>query len=199
VTLQERISKLEPRERTLLMGFAAFVAALIFLGLPYLLLKSVSDKRGENQEIRDYIDKVNESRSKIEQKRSQRDSLLARYAKTVPANFIEEAAKQNNVEIADTNKKPDIPHGKKFVEHVELIHIHKAGLLGLSKMLERIETAGYPLAVTRLDVKPRAGEADSYDVEAGISTFERKPDTTKPGSDKNAKPDGSADSGSDVP
>jgi general secretion pathway protein M len=194
VTLSERIAKLEPRERTLLLGLAALFGALLFLGLPYYLVKSVSDRRAQNQEIRDYIDKVQESRAKIEEKRAEHDALVARYDRTVPANFVDEAAKSNDVEIAETSKKPDVPHGKKFVEHVQVLHMHKAGLLGLSKMFEHIETAGYPIALTRLDVKPRAGENDSYDVELGISTYERKADTTK-----SAKPEGSADSESDVP
>jgi general secretion pathway protein M len=197
VTLQERLSKLEPRERSLLLGLAVMLGALLFLGVPYWLIRSVSQARSDNQEIRDYIDKVNEGRSKIEQKRASQGTLLARYAKTVPANFVDEAAKINAVEIGDTSKKPDVPHGKKFIEHVQVLHLHKAGLLSLSKMLEHLETGGYPVAVTRLNIKPRSGEPDSYEVEVGISTFERKPDTKK--DDKSgAKPDASAD-GNDLP
>ena len=37
---------------------------------------------------------------------------------------------------------------------------------GLSRdFLESIETSGYPVAVSRLDIRKRTGEPDSYDVE----------------------------------
>ncbi|MFO0619025.1 MAG: hypothetical protein U0414_40930 [Polyangiaceae bacterium] len=189
MTLQERFAKLEPRERTMVGGMIAFFAALVLLGGPYWLFSTVSQARDENQAIRDYIDTVNESRGKIEQKRAAQDAVLLRYAKTVPANFIDDAAKSNSVEVADNSKKPDVPRGKKFTEHVQLLHMHKVGLLALSKMLEKLESGGYPLAVTRLNIKPRAGEPDSYDVELGISTYERKADSNK----KDAAPAGSAD------
>ncbi len=47
-------------------------------------------------------------------------------------------------------------------------------MLGLAKMLEHIEGSGHLVAVTKLNLKPRAGEPDSYEVELGISAFDRK-------------------------
>ncbi len=88
-----------------------------------------------------------------------------------------------------------MPHGKRFTEHVELFKMHKAGLVGFSRMLESIEQSGYPIAVSRLNLKPRPGEPDSYDVEMGVSTFERKADVAK--TDKTAKPESSADAGTE--
>jgi general secretion pathway protein M len=54
--------------------------------------------------------------------------------------------------------------------------MHKVGLLGLLRMFEKIEQSGYPVAITRLNLKPRAGEPDSYEVELGVSAYDRKPD-----------------------
>lgn len=190
MTLQERLAKLEPRERTLLLAFFGAIAAIVFFVVPFYLHRMVQTARDDNQEIRDFIQTVAESRKKIEANKATRDAMLARYAKTVPASFIDDAAKSNEVEIAETQKKPDVPHGKKFVEHVQTLKLHKPGMYGLSKMLERIEQSGLPVSVSRLNIKPRAGEPDAYDVELGVSIFERKTDAK---SDKSgAKPDGSA-------
>ena len=142
--------------------------------------------------MRDLIQTLNESRAKIDKNKAARDLLLARYNKTVPANFVDDAAKANEVEISETSKKPDVPHGKKFVEHLQTIKVRKVGLLPLSKMLERVESGGYPVAVSRLNIKPRSGEPDSYDAEIGVSSFERKPDAKtgdKAKPDSTAKPD----------
>ncbi len=190
MTLQERLAKLEPRERTLLLAFAGIIGAVVFVVVPFYIHKTVQTARDDNQEIRDFIQTVNESRKKIDQHKANRDAMLLRYAKTVPASFIDDAAKANEVEISETQKKPDVPHGKKFVEHIATVKIHKTGLVGLSKMLERLEGSGNPVAVTRLNIKPRAGEPDAFEVEIGVSSFERKTDAK---SEKSAaKPDGSA-------
>ena len=37
----------------------------------------------------------------------------------------------------------------------------------------RIETSGYPVAATRLNIRKRSGENDSYDVEVGVSSYDR--------------------------
>jgi len=176
VKLSERYEKLEPRERRLLGGLVVAFALLLVVFLPAYLYQSVSSKRDENQEIIDYIDKVRSTRAKIEKDKAQRDQQEARYAKSMPpiAAFIESAAKANGVEIDESGPKPDVPHGKKYVEKVQSMRLRKVGLLGLVRTFERIEKSGYPVAITRLNLKPRSDGPDSYDVEANVSVFEQK-------------------------
>jgi general secretion pathway protein M len=73
-----------------------------------------------------------------------------------------------------------------------VVKIHKIGMLALAKTLEKIEQSGYPLAVTRLNVKPRSGEPDSYEVELGVSAYDRKADAPVSGAAATASPAGSA-------
>lgn len=176
MSLAERFSKLEPRERTLLLGFGGTVVAAVFLFLPIYLWQTVGSARDQNQEIRDFLEKVSESRDKIAKKKAQKDALLARYAKKMPplATFVEDAAKANSITIEESSPKPDVPHGKKYVEHVLSVKLRKVGLLGLVRTLEKIEKSNYPVAVTRLNIKPRSNEPDTYDVDAFISHFESK-------------------------
>jgi general secretion pathway protein M len=189
VSLAERFSKLEPRERQLLLGLGGVIAAGMFLFLPIYLWQTVNTARDDNQQIRDFLEKVTESRDKIAKKKAQKDALLSRYAKKMPplATFVEDAAKANQVEIAESSAKPDVPHGKKYVEHVLSVRLKKVGLAGFSKTLEKIEKSGFPISVTKLKLTPRAGEPDSYDVEMHVSAFERKSDA------KDKKPDAAED------
>ena len=119
---------------------------------------------------------VSERRAKIEKQKATREQLQTRYQKTMPAlaTFVEDAAKTAGVEIEESGPKPDAPHGKKYVEHILFVRLRKVGLLGLVKMLEKIEKSNYPVAITRLNIKPHPGEADSFDVEAFVSQFESK-------------------------
>jgi general secretion pathway protein M len=59
--------------------------------------------------------------------------------------------------------------------------MHKVGMLALAKMLEKVEQSGFPISISKLNLKPRAGEPDSYEVELGLSAFERKADEPKSG------------------
>ena len=189
------LDKLEPRERRLMIGLMAVVAVLLVLVGPFLALRSVSKKNTENQELRDLIATVGESRGVVEKKRAKQSALLKRYAKPAPklAGFIDEIARENGL-TAEAVDKPDVPHGKRYTEKLTTVKMHKVGLRPLVKVLEKIEQSGYPVAVTRLKVQPRASEADSYEVELGVSAFDRKPDAApvKPGASASASASASA-------
>lgn len=178
MTLRERFEKLEPRERRLLVILASILGSFVFLLGPVGLYSVVAGKRSENQEVRDLIDQVYEARATISERRAKRDALVARYAHTAPAlaGFIEEATKENGVSSAESQDRPPLPHGKRYSERSTTVKIHKIGMLALAKTLEKIEQSGYPVAVTRLSLKPRSGEPDSYEVELGVSAFDRSAD-----------------------
>ncbi len=176
MSVSERWSKLEPREQRLLSGLLLTVGALVFLLMPIWLYRSVSAARDENQAIRDYVQRVAESRDKIDKRKAANDALLGRYTRTMPAlaSFVEDSARAFEVELSESSTRPDVPHGKKYVEHILAVKLKKTGLSGLAKMFEKIEKSGYPVAITKLNLKPRAGEPDSYDVDMQVSAFERK-------------------------
>ncbi|WP_437724523.1 type II secretion system protein GspM [Sorangium sp. So ce861] len=178
MTLRERLDKLEPRERRLLTILVGFLGVLVFLLVPIGLASVASGRRADNQEIRELLQQIYEASGKVSERKAQKDALLARYARPAPAlaGFIEDAAKQQGLTAAESQDRPDVPHGKKYTERVTVVKMHRIGMLGLAKMLERIETSGHPVAVTKLNIKPRAGEPDSYEVELGVSAFDRKGD-----------------------
>ncbi|WP_437326751.1 hypothetical protein [Sorangium sp. So ce381] len=176
MTLRERLDKLEPRERRLLTILLGFLGVLVLLLVPIGLASVASSKRAQNQEIRDLLQSIYEASGKVSERKALKDALLARYSRPAPAlaGFIEDAAKQQQLTAAESQDRPDVPHGKKYTERITVVKMHRIGMLGLAKMLEHIEGSGHPVAVTKLNLKPRAGEPDSYEVELGISAFDRK-------------------------
>jgi len=59
-------------------------------------------------------------------------------------------------------------------------------MLSIAKFMESVEKSNYPVALSRLNVRKRSGEPDSYDVEVGVSAYDRnepapaaKPDEKK--------------------
>jgi len=181
VTLADRLDKLEPRERKLLGVLGGIVAAMIVLALPVYAWSAVASSRTENTEIRSLVDDIYKARLTVSERKAKQDAVLARYGKPAPqlAGFIEDAAKQNGITVADAQDKPEVPHGKRYTERLTVVKMHKVGMLALVKMLEKIEQSGHPVAITRLNIRPRAGEPDSYEVELGVSAYDRKPDAKK--------------------
>jgi general secretion pathway protein M len=194
VSLRERFEKLEPRERKLLGVLGAILGLFVLLLAPLGLWSHVRGKRAESQEIRDLIDKIYDARASIAERKATRDAIIARYARPAPplATFIEEAAKENGATAADTQDLPEVPHGKRYSERTTKVKIHKIHMLALAKTLEKIEQSGYPVAVTRLNIKPRSGDPDSYEVELAVSAFDRKADAPAAAGAGTAAPGGSA-------
>ncbi|AUX27751.1 hypothetical protein SOCEGT47_083490 [Sorangium cellulosum] len=178
MTLRERLDKLEPRERRLLNILVGFLVAAVILLVPIGLASMASSRRAKNQEVRDLLESIYEASGRVSERKAQRDALLARYARPAPplAGFIEDAAKQQGLTAAESQDRPEVPHGKKYTERITVVKMHRIGMLGLAKMLERIESSGHPVAITKLNLKPRAGEPDSYEVELGVSAYDRKAD-----------------------
>jgi general secretion pathway protein M len=191
VTFAERLDKLEPRERKLLGLLMGVLAALVVLALPIYAWSAVSSSRTENDEIRALIDEVYKARLSVSERKAKQDAVLARYGRPAPAlaGFIEDAAKQNGITIADAQDKPEVPHGKKYSERLTVVKMHKVGMLALVKTIEKIEQSGHAVAVTRLNIRPRAGEPDSYEVELGVSAYDRKPDAKDKDKDKGESKD----------
>lgn len=178
MTFAERLDKLEPRERRLLGILTGLVGVLLVLALPMYAWSAVRDARDGNEQVRDLISDIYKARSSVGEMRAKQEALLARYSKPAPqlAGFIEDAAKQNNITVADSQDKPEVPHGKKYSERITVVKLHKVGMLNLIKMLEKIEQSGHPVAISRLNIRPRSGEPDSYEVELGVSAYDRKAD-----------------------
>lgn len=178
MTFAERLDKLESRERRLLGILGGLVAALLVLAVPMYAWSAVREARDSNDQIRDLVADIYKARMSVGELRAKQEALLARYSKPAPAlaGFIEDAAKQNNITIADSQDKPEVPHGKRYTERITVVKLHKVGMLNLVKLLEKIEQSGHPVAISRLNIRPRSGEPDSYEVELGVSAYDRKAD-----------------------
>lgn len=166
---------LNPRERKLVQALIVVFGVMLVLGVPIGLESWVSSKRAENDALRDALDNVQASRTTIRERQAKKDAIAGRYANRAPelAGYLEATAKKQKLEITDSVDRPPVPIGKRYTERSTTIHLKKAGLLALSKFIESLEQSGSPIAVTRLNLRRRMGEQDSYDVELGVSAWDR--------------------------
>jgi general secretion pathway protein M len=169
------ILQMNTRERRLvtILGFAG--AVIVLLAIPFALEAYVHSEQSDNDDLRQALSDVQDARTRVRERQARKDAIVQRYAKTTPAlaGFLEQTARQQKLEVTDSTPLPDVPHGKRYMEHGTDIHLKKTGMLPLALFLESIEKSGYPVAATRLDIRKRSGENDSYDVEVGVSSYDR--------------------------
>lgn len=192
MTLGERFDQLAERERRLLVIFVGILAALVLLLLPILIRMGVSEQAEANEKIRETIDSIMLERITIAKRKQVSERLTARYAKPAPAlaGFLASTANKVGIEIPETSDRSVVPHGKTFKERQTRIRLNKVGMRKLAQFMEGITTAGYPVSITRLDIKKRGANPDEYDVEMDVSAFDReesKPKASAKSAEKTTK------------
>lgn len=182
--LRDWFDKLAPREKRLMSVLGAVFALFLLLLVPIALSLTLSSRRDTNKALADAISSIKSSREDLQKRQERRDAIVARYQNHAPplAALLEKAARDNHLEIPESRDLPDVPHGKKYVERGTVVRLRKTGMLALAKMLEQIEQQRLPVSVSRLNVRRRGGETDSYDVELGVSAFDRSEAKEGPGS-----------------
>jgi general secretion pathway protein M len=166
---------LSAREQRLAQILAVVAAGMLLLGLPIGIESYVVSQRDNNAALRDALDNVQASRAQMRVAQSRRDAVMLRYARKAPelAGYLEQMARKQKLEVTDSVDRPPLPIGKRYAERNTTIHLKKAGLLAISKFMESLEQSGTPITITRLNLRRRMGEQDSYDAELGVSAFDR--------------------------
>jgi general secretion pathway protein M len=187
-------TKLQPREQKMATMAVFVLAAVLLLAIPVGLSMLVSSRTAANEELKDALTSVNQARGKIKERQEKKSSIANRYSKRTPqlGGFIETTAATAKVAIADSVDRPDVTHGKAYNERQTTVHLKNSGLAPIVKFLELLEQSNYPVAVTRLNIRKRSAEPDSYGpIEVGVSAYDRtapSTSTTSPASSATPAP-----------
>jgi general secretion pathway protein M len=166
---------LNPRERRLVMILMGVAVFMVLVGIPLGLNALVRARRADNDDLRAAIENVHGARAQVRERQARKVLTQQRYQLRAPvlAGYLEQSARAEKLEVSDSTDRPEVPHGKRYIERNTVIHLKKAGMLAISEFMESLEKGGMPLAVTRLNIRKRTGEVDSFDVELGASAFDR--------------------------
>lgn len=176
MALSDRIRQLEPRERQLLGILGTVFAVVLLLLVPVGVTALLGSQRSNNEALREAIEAIQQGREQVASREKERKQVTERYANKVDAlaGWLEKLATQSNLEIPESQDQAVVPHGKRFDERSTKIVLRKVGMLNLVKFMERIAQSGQPVSITRLNIRKRATEPDSFDVEMVVATYDRK-------------------------
>lgn len=168
-------TRLSPRDQRSATIGVIVIGLLVLVGFPLGLNMLAAGKKSEVEELRGSLAAVQQARGKVRDRKAHEDSIASRYAKRAPAlaGFLEQSARAQKLEVSDSVDRPEVPVGKRYVERHTVIHLKKAGMRPIAKLVEGLEQSGNAVAVSRLNVRKRSGEPDSYDVELGVSAYDR--------------------------
>lgn len=184
------VLQMNPRDRRLLSLFGMGAVVLLVVALPFGLETYIRSSQSDNDDLRQALSDVQDARGRVRERQARKDAIAQRYGRSAPplAGYLDQLARQQKLEVTDSTPLPDVPHGKRYVEHGTDIHLKKTGMLPLSLFLESLEKSGYPVAVTRLNLRKRSGENDAFDVEIGVSSYDRTEPAAAPAPTGSAKP-----------
>lgn len=181
---------LNAREQRMATIGLVVLAVMLFLAIPIGVSSLVASRVADNDELRSALDSVNGARSTIHEQRARKDSIALRYQKKAPqlAGFLAQMATDQHLQVTDSVDREGVPIGKRYVERQTILHLKRVGMLPIVKFIEAIEKSGYPVSVSRLNIRTRSGEADAYDVELGVSAYDRTEPPPAPAASSSAVP-----------
>jgi type II secretory pathway component PulM len=167
--------RLAPREKRVVTALVIAVVVVTVLLGTYFVFSSVSDLEEGNAQIREALTAIGKHRDEYLEAKSRSATQEARIGTEPPqlTADLEAAAREENVQIAESSERPATPAGRRYTEHDVDLKIREVDLQTLTKFLRRVETGPRLIFFTRLSLKRRYSEADKLDVEATATAFER--------------------------
>jgi general secretion pathway protein M len=175
MALQERLDALQPRERRLLALFVGLFAVICVLIIPIGVSAMLSERRTENDQLRETLDRLFAERDEIMDRQSRNQRVLSRYKTPAPplAGFLDKSAKSLEIEIPEFKDKPPVPIGKEYEERSTEITFKKTKMRATVQFMEKVAQASFPVSITRLSIRKRGTEPDSWDVAMTVSAYHR--------------------------
>lgn len=192
IDLKGRWEGATPRERRLVAALAGVFVLCIF-GLIWRVVGSRLDALAtKNAENREALRLLDQHREALAQPRSGKAAILAALERPAPqvGTYLEEIAKDLNVQIAESSDRPAAARGK-YTERTTDVTLRGITLAELSELLRRVETNSQQVVAQRLViVKNKFGAEDKLErVELTIATYEKTKEKAKK-DDGGAKDDG---------
>ena len=180
--LRSEWERLAPRERRLVTFLATAVVVLAVVLFAWVELSSISEMEEENGKIREALSEIAKHHDEYLEAKTRNAVQEQRIGNEPPqlVRDLEEAARGENVQIAESSERPAAPAGRRYVQHDLDVRLREVDLQSLTKFMRRVETGPRLIMFTRVSLKHRYSETDKLDAELTATAFEKvKEDKSK--------------------
>jgi general secretion pathway protein M len=185
--LRDRWERLSSRERAMVSALGVTFVIMVTLILGFFITDGLATLDERNADMRQALRDLETRREPYLRERAKTAQLEARIGRTPVQlqGYLEAAAKEAGVEIPESNERPAVPAGKRYVERAVDLHLRQVKLDALVKFLRKIESGPNNLVmVTSLSIRTRDDKHEDLDVELTVSTFEHAPEKREKKGDK---------------
>jgi general secretion pathway protein M len=179
--LRDRWERLSSRERTMVTALGVTFVLMVTMVVGFLVTDGLAAMEERNDAMRTALRDLDTQRDnylRMKAKAAQMETRLGSQPVQL-TGYLEQAAKEAGVEIAESNDLPPAPAGKKFIDHSVHIRLRPVGLEELTKFLRAIESGRSLVVSTSLSVRTRDDKHEQFDVEMTVTTYERDKGTGK--------------------
>jgi hypothetical protein len=180
MTVDKGLGRLGARERRLLGILLACFTLMVVVFIPFAVESLLGESREQNEQLTQVTSELVANQAAVAKSDAQRKAVAGRYAKTAPplGAFVDGLARSLEVDVTENQDQPVVPHGKRVDERSVRMNLRRTGLGNLARLLEKVAQAGHPIVVSKLNIRKRMSEPDSFDVDVVFSAYDRK-DTVK--------------------
>jgi type II secretory pathway pseudopilin PulG len=174
-------NRMAPRERRLASILGAVVVVGIVAAVALLTVQSLAEIRDNNDAAREALAAIAKHRDEFLDAKNKMAAQEARIGQEAPqlAADLEAAAKEVNIAIPETQSRPAVPVGKRYLEHSVDVTLRQVDLLSLSKFLNKVESGRRLIVVSRMSLKRAFAEGEKLNVSMTATTWEKVQETTK--------------------
>jgi len=176
-------NRMAPRERRLVAGLLAAIAAFTALVTGFLVIGSLRDIADTNDSVREALALIAKNRTEYLDAKARMVEQEVRIGSESPqlAADLESAAREVGIQIPETNEHPPAPAGRRYLEHKVVVKLRQVDLLSLSKFLAKVETGRRLIVVSKMNVRRRASDGEAkLDVELTAIAYERVKEDRRP-------------------
>ena len=173
--VREWFERLSQRERTLvgLLGVVTVVLIAVIGG--FVISQGLTSMEEENDAIRQALHDISEHGGSYLQAKAKLSQLESRFgAQPLQlGGYLEQAAKEAGLEIAESNERAPVSIGGRYSEHSTELRIQKVRIEALAEFLKKVESGPNLVVITSLNVRTRDDRHEELEVEIEVSSYER--------------------------
>jgi|GEM_PF-3461836 len=176
--IKERIGHLGEREIILLV-ILIVVFFLTIIGLSFVIVQNkISQLEGIVEEQSQILSQLKLKKDEIKERISKKKQNEQKFQSAPPilTGLLDKLGDEAGIDIPESRDLPDETIDKKWIQKSVEIKLRKINLESLVSFLVKIKNQNrfFPIAVTKINIRKRIGEVNSFDVEMTVATYTLK-------------------------
>ncbi|MCM8764138.1 MAG: hypothetical protein NC830_02080 [Candidatus Omnitrophica bacterium] len=194
IKIKERLDELSQRERLLLFILAGAICLSFVAVSALMVLRKISEFESIIENNENILQQLKQNIETIQWQVQVKKEQERRFTAQLPqlSGLLEKLGGEAGIEIPESHDLQDEIIDKKWIHKSVEIKLRKIGLDALVAFMVKIknQNKNFPIAITKLNIRKRMGETNSFDIQMTVSayTLKEKKERIKSGKENSGIP-----------